>query len=722
MENKKDEHQAITFLKSLYSYCNGGFIHILLIDRAGIAINKFVSIEKIDSIPSFLRAYALSGYNIFWGVATRVDGDMTKEGIVEIPCLWVEIDLTDKKGADIPEDEKKEILRQLNDFPLKPTFVINSGGGLHVYWKLKTPLSKSEIPLAENLLKKLAFYFGADKSSTDASHNLRLPGTLNIKLKYKTPRKVTVVEAHPENEYSPDDFEALLPQAEEPHHSEERQNHQEKNERLNQILECEFLKHCDCDRDTLSEPEWYAMVSILARETGGPDLIHDLSRGYPKYSPGETNKKILHALNDTGPATCERIKTLWDCGKDCRVRSPAVLALRAKQDELRNHPDEGAEEKRDSGHHFNLIWARDIVSTQETEREWIWEGILPAGGLSLVAAKPKVGKTTLALQLAVAVSRGDIFLGRKTRQATVVYLALEEHRDEVQKNLSKLGVTDEPLYIHFGPAPAKAMEEVEALIKEKGAKFLVIDILQKFCRVRDLNDYAQVTRTLEPLMAIARKIDCHIQMTHHAGKKERDDGDDIIGSTGLLGGVDTSIHIKKRNRESRVFFTIQRYGLDVPQTVIALKDGLLVMEGSREEVEIEETIPLILEALENGLLTEKEVGELVERNRTLVSKSLRHGVERGAIKRTGSGKKGDPFRYEKNALLLYPPIYGESNRESLGEDNLTKLQGNFSTGDFQKNESSGRAFNRAFSPPKQAEENPSKGGLYEVMDDDQLTY
>jgi hypothetical protein len=58
----------------------------------------------------------------------------------------------------------------------------------------------------------------------------------------------------------------------------------------------------------------------------------------------------------------------------------------------------------------------------------------------------------------------------------------------------------------------------------------------------------------------------------------------------------------------------------------------------------------------------------------------------------------------------------------LGEDNLTKLQGNFSTGDFQKNESSNRAFNREFPPPKKAEEDPSKGGLYEVMDDGQLTY
>lgn len=704
-----DKHPSITFLKSLYQHCEGGFVNLRFLPSKE---NLFISLSEIDRILAIMEPH--KGQNSYFGVATRVEGDGTKQGILQVPVLWVDLDL-----YKLSDEKKQESRQRYKDFLLKASFIIDSGGGCYLLWMLKEPASKEEIPRVENLLKRLAFFFHGDMSATDASRILRIPGSLNHK--YPHTPQVTIKEFHPERQYSLEDFD-FLPPIMETSTKEDRPYSQETSERLNQIMECEFLKHCDCDRATLSEPEWYAMVSILARETGGPNLIHHLSRGYPKYQPGETDKKILHALNDTGPATCERIKTLWDCGKDCRVRSPAVLALRAKQDELRNHPEEGAEEKRDSGHHFNLIWARDIVNTQETEREWIWEGILPAGGLSLVAAKPKVGKTTLALQLAVAVSRGDIFLCRKTRQATVVYLALEEHRDEVQKNLSKLGVTDEPLYIHFGPAPAKAMEEVEALIKEKGAKFLVIDILQKFCRVRDLNDYAQVTRTLEPLMAIARKIDCHIQMTHHAGKKERDDGDDIIGSTGLLGGVDTSIHIKKRNRESRVFFTIQRYGLDVPQTVIALKDGLLVMEGSREEVEIEETIPLILEALENGLLTEKEVGELVERNRTLVSKSLRHGVERGAIKRTGSGKKGDPFRYEKNALLLYPPIYGENNRESFDEDNLTKLQGNFSTDDFQKNESSSRAFNRAFLPPKQAEKNPSKGGLYEVMDDDQRTY
>ena len=47
----------------------------------------------------------------------------------------------------------------------------------------------------------------------------------------------------------------------------------------------------------------------------------------------------------------------------------------------------------------------------------------------------------------------------------------------------------------------------------------MIDILQKFCRVKDLNDYAQVTRALEPLMATARELNCHIQLASPCRKK-----------------------------------------------------------------------------------------------------------------------------------------------------------------------------------------------------------
>jgi DNA-binding transcriptional regulator GbsR (MarR family) len=700
-----NEPPSITFLKALYRHCEKGFINLRFLPSAK---NYFIPLSEIESVPGILESH--KGENSYFGVATRVDGDGTKNGILQIPALWVELD---DKGFS--EEKREEIRQRFKDYPLKVTASIGSGGGSHVYWLLKEPASPEEILRVENLLKRLALYFNGDRASTDASRILRIPGTLNHK--YSPPRKVTVKTFHSERQYLLDDFEGLLPELEEIPKGEEGDYRQEVNERLQAVMECEFLKHCDRERVTLSEPEWYAMVSILARETGGPNLIHSLSKGYPKYSPEETDKKILHAVNDAGPATCERIKNLWGCGKDCRVSSPAVLAYRTAAEELRsvpNLPDK-------SEHHFSLIEAKDLLSSKEPDMDWLWEGILPCGGLSLVVAKPKVGKTTLAFHLAVGISEGREFLGRRTNPGIVVYLALEEKMGELQKALSKMGITGDNLYFHFGPAPAEAMSEVAPLIKQTGAVLLVIDILQKFCRVRDLNDYAQVTRALEPLMATARQLNCHILLVHHAGKRDRDDGDDILGSTGLLGGVDTSIHIKKREKR-RTFFTIQRYGQDVPETVLTLNpDGSLQATGSRESVEIEETLPLILQVLEEGPLPEKEIWERIEKGHSLVSKGLRNLVEQKLVRRTGIGKRGSPFIYEKDSLLLSSVYMGESRREMKSEDKKAETLTNISPDDFQKNELSQERIRRDIQTEKEGKK-ALQNGLYEVTEDGQLTY
>jgi hypothetical protein len=331
MQNTKDEHPSINFFESLCQHCEGGFINLRFIHKdedPKKTVSKFIPLSDIKSIPKILRNYTKE-FNCYFGVCSRVNGDGSKNGIIQIPALWCDLDT-----YKLTDEQKRESRQRYKDFPLKATFIINSGGGRYLLWMFKEPGSKEDIPKVENLLKRLASYFYGDMNATDASRILRIPGSLNHK--YQHTPQVGVIETHLEKKYSLENLEAVLPEIEKPSHQtgeDQSRYNQERTERLNQIMECEFLKHCDCDRATLSEPEWYSMISILARETGGPNFIHSLSRGYPKYFPLETDKKILHALNEAGPATCERIKTMWDCGKDCEVRSPAVLALREKQNE-----------------------------------------------------------------------------------------------------------------------------------------------------------------------------------------------------------------------------------------------------------------------------------------------------------------------------------------------------------------------------------------------------
>jgi hypothetical protein len=98
---------------------------------------------------------------------------------------------------------------------------------------------------------------------------------------------------------------------------------------LDMVLICPFIVHCKDNAAELPEPLWYAMISNLCRFDGGRDIIHEYSMPYPNYSQSETDKKIDHAIKDTGPHTCQWIRDNgFDCpwlGK-CEVKSPAGLA------------------------------------------------------------------------------------------------------------------------------------------------------------------------------------------------------------------------------------------------------------------------------------------------------------------------------------------------------------------------------------------------------------
>lgn len=78
---------------------------------------------------------------------------------------------------------------------------------------------------------------------------------------------------------------------------------------------CEFLKHAKANQDTISEPEWYAMLSIVGRLERAEELIHEYSDQHPQYSPHATERKWQQALTASGPRTCDNICGLWDgCG------------------------------------------------------------------------------------------------------------------------------------------------------------------------------------------------------------------------------------------------------------------------------------------------------------------------------------------------------------------------------------------------------------------------
>lgn len=290
---------------------------------------------------------------------------------------------------------------------------------------------------------------------------------------------------------------------------------------------------------------------------------------------------------------------------------------------------------------------------------WVTEGLLPSGGFSIVVAKPKVGKSTIVRQLALAVTRGESFLGRQTTKGGVLYVSLEEKKSEVKKHFRQMGATGiENLGIYVGSTPEDAHEWLKKEIESKKPVLVIIDTLFRFARVNDLNDYAKVISALDPLLDLARTQSAHLMCLHHARKSTAEGADATLGSTAIFGSVDTAIILKKSDGK-RTIETQQRYGEDMEPTVLVFESEskTVVLGGTKEEDDVQKVSESImgLLKLKNEPVKETIICDEIE-GRTVVKRlALRKLVTEFQIIRTGGGRRGDPYFY---SCSLVPDIDG----------------------------------------------------------------
>jgi AAA domain/Toprim domain len=93
---------------------------------------------------------------------------------------------------------------------------------------------------------------------------------------------------------------------------------------------------------------------------------------------------------------------------------------------------------------WHALWADD------EEEEWIHDPLLPARRSVVIYSPPKVGKSLLMLEMAVAISRGETFLGYTGRQVRVLYVDFEnDPRGDVRSRLQAMG---------YGPADLDGLD------------------------------------------------------------------------------------------------------------------------------------------------------------------------------------------------------------------------------------------------------------------------
>lgn len=166
-------------------------------------------------------------------------------------------------------------------------------------------------------------------------------------------------------------------------------------------------------------------------------------------------------------------------------------------------------------------------------------------GLHILAGSPKVGKSWLALWLAVTVAKGELVWDLPVNQGTTLYLCLEDSQLRIQNRLFEI-TDDAPPSVHFctdSRVLGQGLEEqLEAfLLEHQDTVLIIIDTLQMIRGAGYDNTYANDYRDLSVLKKIADAHGIAILLIHHLRKEKADDVfSRISGTTAISGAVDSS--------------------------------------------------------------------------------------------------------------------------------------------------------------------------------------
>jgi hypothetical protein len=322
------------------------------------------------------------------------------------------------------------------------------------------------------------------------------------------------------------------------------------------------------------------------------------------------------------------------------------------------------------------IWSNDIPSESIQPPNWIWQGFIATGNVTLLTSQWKSGKTTLLCILLNLRVRGGELGGLAVKPGRTVIIC-EEPMDLWDSRIDKHQLDDTVCFISR-PFPSIATQEqwlelinrVLAIRNAHGVDMVVIDPLAPFLRSEN-----HARAMLETLLALRdlQSAGMAVTLLHHPGRGERLPGQAARGSGALLGHVDVSIEMRLPRGDplsrQRRLFAYSRHAVTPPLLTMELDESgtvyTLVPESVEEQFEADwEPIRLVLGEAPQKLTRQDIIGEwppgFDQAKPTTLWRWLDKAVALDLVKCEGSGRKSDPFRYwlaEREAVWQQDPFY-----------------------------------------------------------------
>jgi 5S rRNA maturation endonuclease (ribonuclease M5) len=300
----------------------------------------------------------------------------------------------------------------------------------------------------------------------------------------------------------------------------------------------------------------------------------------------------------------------------------------------------------------------ELRASAPSEPPWRWHGYVATGALTVLAGKPKAGKSTLSLALGHAICvRAPTFLGHPIDGGPVVYVSEEGTATLAHKLLNgDLRIaTRETVWPR--PAWPALVEAARGEASRVGACLLVIDTFAFWAGLppEAEKDAGAMQSAMEPLIAGAT-TGLAVLLVVHARKGGGEDGEAVRGSSALAGAADIVLELERVGSDSprqRKLLALSRYPQTPAVLVVEHDPGLgawsVVGEGTdRADARDIASRRALLDTLEyDADLTRAELEEATGKKSREWHSTLEKLIDDGLVARSGAGKKGDAYRYRK---------------------------------------------------------------------------
>jgi len=301
------------------------------------------------------------------------------------------------------------------------------------------------------------------------------------------------------------------------------------------------------------------------------------------------------------------------------------------------------------------LTGESFISLETESMSWVFPGIIPSRGVSIIGGNPGVGKTTLAYDAAGSFLLNEEFLGEKpTKPGKVLIVTGDELPCFTQDKIINRGFPLEnwDIVLNWDTSQWDVLEEA---IKEVKPSLIIVDSFSSIHRDPNFDENsAQAKATVYDLEALTNTYGCGCFLIHHLSKSKDNKGvAKLRGSSAIAAAASVVCLMEETSTGSRKLSFPKVRGAQTEPFVVELDEPTgrykVILGGDKEETKsLGERILELLTQSPHKRFEQVEISEALgipPQKKDSVYQALGRLFKRGLITKrpSGTGKRNKVY-------------------------------------------------------------------------------